>query len=139
MATNIQNDRLAISRWTRLRALWRIALRGEERDYTRGPIGRAVFLLAVPMILELVMESVFAVVDIFFVSRLGSEAISVVGLTEAVATLVYAVAIGLSMAATAMVARRIGANNKEGARAAAGQVLWTGMLSAIAIGFIGVM
>ena len=59
-------------------ALWRIAIRGEERDYTRGPIGRSVFLLAVPMILELVMESVFAVVDIFFVSRLGAEAISVV-------------------------------------------------------------
>lgn len=121
----------------RIFALWRIALRGEERNYTRGPIGRAVFLLAVPMILELVMESVFAVVDIFFVSRLGAEAVSVVGLTEAVVTLVYAIAIGLSMAATAMVARRIGEQDKEAAQVAAGQVLWAGLIAALIIGVLG--
>lgn len=128
----------SISSWSRLLALWRIALRGEERNYTRGPIGRAVFLLAVPMILELVMESVFAVVDIFFVSRLGAEAISVVGLTEAVATLVYAIAIGLSMGATALVARRIGEQKVEAAQQTAGQVLWTGAAAAVLIGCCGI-
>ena len=91
------------------------------------------------MILELVMESVFAVVDIFFVSRLGAEAVSVVGLTEAVATLVYAIAIGLSMGATAMVARRVGARDIEAAQSVAGQVLWTGLFAAVLIGAAGIL
>ncbi|GAB4200393.1 MAG: MATE family efflux transporter [Wenzhouxiangellaceae bacterium] len=127
-----------VTPWARRRALWRIALRGEERNYTRGPIKRAVFLLAVPMILEMAMESVFAVVDIFFVSRLGADAVSAVGLTEAVATLLYAVAIGISMAATAMVARRIGEGNAEGAAVATAQVLWSGLLASALVGGAGI-
>lgn len=120
-------------------SLWRRALRGEEQDYTRGPIRRAVFLLAVPMILEMVMESVFAITDIFFVSRLGADAVAVVGLTEAVVTLIYAVAIGLSMAATAMVARRIGEKDEAGAAVATAQVLWVGMSCAVLIGTLGIL
>lgn len=103
--------------------LFRQALRGDEYDYTRGSIRTAVFLLAVPMMLEMSLESVFAVVDIYFVNRLGSHAVSVVGLTEAVITLVYSAAIGLSAAATALVARRVGEKNPEGASVAAVQSL----------------
>src|SRR5438045_7793941 len=91
------------------------SLRGEEQDYTQGSIRKAVFLLAIPMILELSLESVFALVDMFFVGKLGQDAIATVGLTESVITLVYSVAIGLSTAATAIVARRIGEKDPEGA------------------------
>ncbi|HZG23659.1 MAG TPA: MATE family efflux transporter, partial [Chitinophagaceae bacterium] len=83
-------------------SLLKQAIQGEQQDYTTGSIRKAVFMLAVPMILEMVLESVFAVVDIFFVGRLGKEALSTVALTESVLTLVYSVAIGLSMAATAL-------------------------------------
>jgi putative MATE family efflux protein len=101
--------------------LARQALSGQQQDYTTGSIRRAVFLLSVPMILEMCMESVFAIVDIFFVGRLGKEAVATVGLTESVLTLVYSVAMGLSMAATAMVARRIGEKNAEEASHTAAQ------------------
>ena len=84
------------------------ALRGESHDYTSVPLNRAVLLLAVPMVLEMVMESLFAITDVFWVSRLGKEAIAVVGITETVMTLIYSIAIGISFAATAIVARRIG-------------------------------
>jgi putative MATE family efflux protein len=105
-------------------SLFKQALSGKEQDYTQGSIRRAVFLLAVPMILEMCMESVFAVVDIFFVGRLGkNEAVSTVVLTESVLTIVYSVAIGLSMAATALVARRIGEKNPEAASKAGTQSL----------------
>lgn len=105
-------------------SLFKQALSGREQDYTQGSIRRAVFLLAVPMILEMCMESVFAVVDIFFVGRLGrNEAVSTVVLTESVLTIVYSLAIGLSMAATAMVARRIGEKNPEAASKAGMQSL----------------
>src|ERR1700759_4097395 len=93
--------------------LFRQALSGQHQDYTIGSIRRAVFLLSIPMILEMCMESVFAVVDIFFVGRINKEAVATVALTESVLTIVYSVAIGLSMAATAMVARRIGEKNRE--------------------------
>src|SRR5215203_217360 len=89
------------------------AIRGEQQDYTTGSLRKAVFMLAIPMILEMGMESVFAVVDLFFVARLGKHAVSTVGLTESVITLVYSLAIGLSMAATAVIARRIGEKNSE--------------------------
>ena len=105
-------------------SLFKQALSSKEQDYTQGSIRRAVFLLAVPMILEMCMESVFAVVDIFFVGRLGkNEAVSTVVLTESVLTIVYSVAIGLSMAATALVARRIGEKNPEAASKAGTQSL----------------
>src|SRR5690349_5219178 len=86
----------------------RLSLKGQHFDYTSVPLNRAVMLLAVPMVLEMIMESLFAVVDVFWVSRLGSDAVAVVGLTEALMTIVYAVAMGISFAATAIVARRIG-------------------------------
>src|SRR5882762_11178479 len=93
--------------------LFRQALAGSEHNYTEGSIRKAVFLLAIPMIMEMMMESVFAVVDIFFVGRLGNEAVATVGLTESVLTLVYSEAIGISIAATALVARRVGEKNLE--------------------------
>lgn len=125
--------------WRRRVALWRMALRGDERDYTRGPIRRAVFLLSVPMVLEMALESVFAVTDIFFVSRLGPEAVAAVGLTEAVLTLVYAVAIGMSMAATAMIARRTGEQDKAGAQIATAQILWVGLIASSLIAVPGLL
>ena len=109
-----------------------IAVQGKEKDFTSGSIKRAIFMLSVPMILEMVMESLFAVVDVFFVSKVSVDAVAVVGLTESVFTLLYAVAMGLSMGATAMISRRIGERNAEGAGKAAGQILMlTVSLSAV--------
>src|SRR4249920_2532743 len=106
---------------SRLYRAIRLSLNGEEQDYTIGSIPRAVILLAIPMILELSLESVFALVDIFFVSKLGENAIATVGLTESVITIVYSIAIGLSTAATAVVARRIGEKKPEEAAHAGAQ------------------
>jgi len=99
------------------------ALSGEHRDYTTGSIRRAVIFLSIPMILEMCMESVFAVVDIFFVGRLGKGAVTTVGLTESVLTLIYSIAMGLSMAAMALVARRTGEKDPAGAAHAAAQAI----------------
>ena len=93
--------------------LFRQSLSGENQDYTTGSLRKAIFLLSVPMMLEMCMESVFAVVDIFFVGRIGKQAVATVGLTESVLTLVYSLAIGLSMGATALVARRMGEKKPE--------------------------
>lgn len=120
--------------------LWaaiRESVRGSHRDYTRGPIGRAVIMLAVPMVLEMSMESIFAVVDIFWVSRLGKEAQATVGLTESMLTLIYAVAIGLSIGAAAMIARRIGEHNPDGAARAAVQAVALGLIVATIVALIG--
>ena len=106
--------------------LWsavRESIRGSHRNYTVGPVGRSILLLAIPMVLEMIMESVFAVVDIFWVSHLGTDAAATVGLTESLMTLIYALAIGLSIGATAMVARRIGEQNPEGAARASVQAI----------------
>src|SRR5204863_6295086 len=114
--------------------LWRDlrqALRGTSMDYTQGSIGRAILLLAVPMMLEMAMESTFAVVDIYFVSSLGASAIATVGLTESVLTLVYAVAIGLSMGTTALVARRVGEKNPREAADAALQAVFLAFAASI--------
>lgn len=103
------------------------AVSGEQQDYTTGNLRKAIFLLAIPMIIEMGMESVFALVDLFFVSKLGKHAVSTVGLTESVLTIIYSVAVGMSMAATALVARRIGEKDKEGAAVAAMQSIWVGI------------
>src|SRR6266481_4477421 len=115
----------------------RESIRGSHRDYTVGPIGRAVILLAIPMVLEMFMESLFAVADIFWVSHLGPEAAATVGLTESLLTLVYALAIGLSIGATATIARRIGEKNPEGAARAAVQAILLALTVAIVIALIG--
>ena len=109
-----------------------------ELNYTEGSIGRVTLLLAIPMILEMAMESVFAVVDIFFVAGLGTAAVATVGLTEAMITLLYAIAIGLSMGTTAMVARRIGEQDSKGASLAAAQAIWLGIFVSIIVGLMGI-
>src|SRR3982751_295302 len=109
----------------------KLSLSGAEQDYTEGSIRKAVFLLAIPMILELSLESVFALVDIFFVSKLGQDAIATVGLTESLVSLVYSAAIGLSTGATAVVARRIGEKNKEDAAHAGAQSILVAILVTI--------
>ena len=116
----------------------REALRGSHRDYTSGPIGRAIIMLAIPMVLEMLMESVFAVVDIFWVAHLGADAVATVGLTESMLTLLYALAIGLGLGATAMVARRIGERNPEGAARAAVQAIALGLIVSVVVAIIGV-
>src|SRR5688572_15516828 len=119
--------------------LWsaiREAIRGSHRDYTQGPIGRSILLLAIPMVLEMIMESVFAVVDIFWVSHLGTDAAATVGLTESLMTLIYALAIGLSIGAMAMVARRVGEQNPEGAARAAVQAIAVALLVSILIAVV---
>jgi putative MATE family efflux protein len=116
----------------------RLSLNGEQQDYTIGSIRRAVFLLAIPMILELSLESVFALVDMFFVGKLGQNAIATVGLTESVITLVYSIAIGLSTAATAIVARRIGEKNAEDAAHAGAQSLIICLIVTVFISIAGV-
>lgn len=116
----------------------REALRGSHNDHTQGPIGRAILLLSIPMVLEMVMESVFAVVDIFFAAKLGAYAVATIGLTESMLTLIYTLALGLSIGATAMVARRIGEQDPEGAAIAAVQALAVGAMIALLVGGIGV-
>jgi len=116
----------------------REALRGSHADYTSAPIERAVLLLAIPMVLELVLESVFAVVDVFFVSRLGADAIATVGLTESMLTVMYAVIAGLCIGVTAVVARRIGERDRDGAASAAVQAVALGFAIAVPVGVAGV-
>ncbi|MDX1507744.1 MAG: MATE family efflux transporter [Woeseiaceae bacterium] len=124
---------------SRTTAFVREALRDNEADFTTGSIGRALGLLAIPMMLEMAMESIFAVVDIAFVSRLGTDAVAAVGITEALVTVLYAVAIGLGMGVTAMVSRRIGARDREGAARVTGQAIWLGAVVSIVVGIGGVL
>ena len=117
----------------------REAIRGTRHDYTSGPIGRAIILLAVPMVLEMSMESLFAVVDIFWLGHVSPNAVATVGLTESMLALVYTAAMGLSIGVTAMVARRIGGKNPEGAAEAAVQGIALGIITALIIGVAGVL
>jgi putative MATE family efflux protein len=110
------------------------ALHGSRQDYTQGSIKRAIFLLAIPMVLEMFMESLFAVVDVFWVARLGEKAVATVGLTESVLALVYAVAMGLGLSATAMVARRVGEKDPEGAAVAGVQAIALGVVTGLGMG-----
>ena len=121
----------------RLWPLVREALGGSRRDLTAMPLSRAIVLLAVPMVLEMVMESVFAIADIFWVSKLGADAVAAVGLTETLLTIVYAVGMGMAMGVGAVVARRIGAKDHEGAGRAAAQAIFIGLGLAAVIGFFG--
>lgn len=115
----------------------RDAIRGSEHDYTQGPINRAIFLLAIPMVIEMSMESVFAVVDIFFVGKLGAAAVATVGLTESLMVVIYTVAMGLSIGVTATVARRIGEKDPDGAARAAVQSLLLGVALSAVLGIVG--
>lgn len=115
------------------------AIAGTEQDFTTGSLGRAIFLLSVPMVIEMIMEAIFAVVDIFFVAKLGSEAIATVGITESLITIVYAIAVGLSMATTAMVSRRIGEKDHKGASRAAFQSILTGLIVSLFIAVPGII
>jgi putative MATE family efflux protein len=114
-------------------SLWE-AIRGSHQDYTTGSLNRAILLLAVPMVLEMVLESLFAVVDVFWVGRLGANAVATVGLTESLLSLVFAVGIGLSLSTTAMVARRIGEKDPEGGAVAGVQAIVLGLITSVAIG-----
>lgn len=120
-------------------ALLKQSLRGGEHDYTQGSIRGAIVLLAIPMILELSLESVFAVVDMFFVGKLGANAIATVGLTESAITIVYSIAIGLSTAATAVVARRIGEKDPDGAAHAGMQSLLIALITTLVISIAGII
>ena len=113
------------------------AVTGKEQEFTTGSIRKAIFMLSIPMILEMLMESIFALVDIAYVSQVSVNAVATIGLTESVITLVYAIAIGLSMAATAVVARRVGEKDIKGAREAAVQAILLGILVALIVGVIG--
>jgi putative MATE family efflux protein len=115
----------------------REALRGSHHDYTSGAIGRAIILLAVPMVLEMMMESLFAVADIFWAGHLGPNAVATIALTESMLTVVYTVAMGLSIGVTAMVARRIGEKNSVGAADAAVQGIALGVITAVVAGVLG--
>lgn len=117
----------------------RDALRGTEADYTRIPMRRAVFLLAVPMVLELLMESTFAVVDIFFVAKLGASAVAAVGLTETLLFLLYAIGMGLAMAATAIVARRVGEGARDDAARSAMHGIYVALAVSVPFAIIGIV
>jgi putative MATE family efflux protein len=117
----------------------REAIRGSTADFTEIAIGRAVVLLAVPMVLEMLMESVFAVADVFFVGRLGADAVATVGITESLMTIIYAVAMGLSVGAAATVARRIGERDPDGAARAAGQSILFALCIGALVGAIGIL
>jgi putative MATE family efflux protein len=117
--------------------LWssiREALRGSHQDYTKGNLNRAILLLAIPMVLEMVLESLFAVVDVLWVGRLGANAVATVGLTESLLALVFSIGIGLAMSTTAMVARRIGEKDPHDAAIAGAQAIFLGLLVSLAIG-----
>lgn len=113
------------------------AISGTEQDFTEGKLSRAILLLSIPAVLEMVMESVFVIVDIYFVSKLGANAVATVGITESVITVIYAIAIGLGMATTSMVSRRIGEKKPDAASSTAFQAIMTGVIVSVIIGIPG--
>lgn len=138
MSTNVtasNAETLDNSFWSVLRE----GLRGSSRDFTEGPIWVALVILAIPMILEMSMESLFAVVDIFFVAKLGADAVAIVGLTESVMALIYAVAFGLTIGATATVARRMGEKDEAGAAKTAAHVIYLGVIVSVLMSAIGII
>ena len=121
------------------RSILREAVFGSQRDFTQGSIGTAIFILSVPMIVEMLGESLFAIVDIFFVAKLGADAVAIVGLTESIMALIYAVAFGLAIGATATVARRIGEKDIEGAARTAAHVLYLGVVVSVIMSAVGII
>jgi putative MATE family efflux protein len=115
------------------------AVSGSEQDFTEGRLSRAILLLSIPAVLEMIMESVFVIVDIFFVSRLGADSVATVGLTESMITVVYAIAIGLGTATTSLVSRRIGEKNNDEASRSAFQAILTGLIVSFIIGVPGAL
>ena len=120
-------------------AILREAVWGTQRDFTSGSLGVALFILSVPMIIEMMAESLFAVVDIFFVAHIGANAVAVVGITESMMYLIYSAAIGLSIGATATVARRIGEKDPDGAAKAATHSIYLGLFTAVVLGIVGLI
>ncbi|WP_321309633.1 MATE family efflux transporter [Marinifilum fragile] len=140
-SNNLKEKYIRVKAIDRVWQLWKIikdALSGEERDYTNGKIGKALFMLAIPMVLEMVFESVFAIADIFFVSQLGDDAVATVGITESITTIVYAIGFGLSMATTALVARRVGEKKFEKAAKVSAQAIVTGAIASVFIAIVGI-
>ena len=134
IGTNNEINYSSSSLWSELKK----AIRGSEDDYTQIGIGKAIFLLAVPMILELIMESTFAVVDIYFVGTLGASAVATVGLTETYMFLLYSICMGLSMAVTAIIARRVGEKDNESAGITAVQSILIGVIASIPFTIAGI-
>ncbi len=132
MDSTIELKTEATGFWATLRQ----SVNGSEQDFTSGSIGRAIFLLSVPMVLEMLMESLFGIVNVFWVSRLGAEAIAIVGTTEALLVLVFGIAMGLSMATTALVARRVGEGNPQAAGRAGAQAILLGTAISLVLGVI---
>ena len=137
-ATLSQKQSRAYSRLGRWAGFLREAVVGSTQDFTEGSIGRAIFLLAVPMVLEMMMESLFGIINVFWVAHLGKEATATVGITESMLTMVFAVAMGLSMATTATVARRIGEKDHHGASVAAVQSIILGVVISIPVAVIAI-
>jgi putative MATE family efflux protein len=133
------SERTAPAKFKRYFTLFRQAVAGSEQDYTVGSIRKAVVLLAIPMVLEMCLESVFAVVDIFFVGKLGNAAVATVGYTESVLSIVYSIAMGLSIAATALVARRVGEKNYKEAAHAGMQVILVAVVLSLLLSVVGVV
>jgi Na+-driven multidrug efflux pump len=136
-----QQTTASMGKLSQIFTLLKQALKGEDLDFTQGSMRRAVLLLAIPMMLEMAMESVFALVDLYFVGHLhnSSHAIQTVGLTESVLTIIYSLAIGMSMAATAVVARRVGEKNPEAAGKAGMQAIFIAVVFNIIISVIGLI
>jgi putative MATE family efflux protein len=127
---SVATEALQPSLWSSIRE----AIRGSHQDFTRGSLNRAILLLAIPMVLEMVLESLFAVVDVFWVGRLGSDAVATVGLTESMLLLVFSIAMGLSLSTTAMVARRIGEKDPADAAVAGVQAIFLGLVISVLVG-----